>query len=57
MLDHDGASTRVIVQILRHVINDALNDQPAVLGGGMLGKLLGRNFSGFVVAIVGHCLS
>jgi hypothetical protein len=46
MLEKDGASTRVIIQKLRHVINDAFNEQPAVFGGSMLGKLLRRNFSG-----------
>ena len=56
VLDHDSAATRVIIKKLGHVINDAVDEQPAVLRSGMVGKLLWSNFSLVVGVIVGHCL-
>ncbi len=43
MLDHDSAATGVIIEILGHIVDDAINEQPAVLRGGVLCQLLWRN--------------
>ncbi len=56
MFNHDSAATRVVIKKLGHVIDDAVDEQPAVLGSGMVGELLWSNFSAVVGVIVGHCL-
>ena len=53
MLDHDSITTGVRILVLGHIIHDAVDNKPAVLGRGMLLQLLRSDFS---VLVVGHCL-